>query len=348
MDLILKSNLELVAYNTMPGGVIKFFDGWIWKFSRFLNIIRILCLIFTKLFHPPKVIYISISGGVGIFFDSILAFGVWFLHCPVVVHHHSFSYVNDDSYLFRIFCRILKSRDLTHVVLCEQMGVGLCKRYPNFVFGSQIMVVSNSAFTSFDDSLVFNRTVNDVLTIGYISNITIEKGVLDVIKLYENCKSLGLIVKILVAGPCLDNSIRSKLESLSSNFDDFTYLGPVYGSDKIEFYKSIDILVFPTRYSNEAEPLVIYEAAQHGVPTIANARGCISTMVGRCGGWCVVDEEMFVVEALKVVSNLQTVDSLLSSREQAFLGVSYLHKSSQASLQLLLEKLTFVHDAKIR
>src|SRR5262249_2677277 len=41
----------------------------------------------------------------------------------------------------------------------------------------------------------------------------------------------------------------------------------------------IDVLVFPTRYIHEAQPLVIYEAQAAGVVVAASRRGCIPDMV---------------------------------------------------------------------
>src|SRR5680860_532784 len=62
------------------------------------------------------------------------------------------------------------------------------------------------------------------------------------------------------------------------------YVGPQYGADKKTFFDSIDALIFPTRYANEAEPLTIHEAATHGLSVIAYGRGSIPEIVGSdCG-----------------------------------------------------------------
>ena len=60
------------------------------------------------------------------------------------------------------------------------------------------------------------------------------------------------------------------------------YVGPRYGRDKDAFYDSIDVLVFPTQ--NEAEPLVVHEAIERGVPVIAYGSGAIPEIINSdCG-----------------------------------------------------------------
>ncbi len=62
-----------------------------------------------------------------------------------------------------------------------------------------------------------------------------------------------------------------------------TWSGPIYGLDKQVFFNTIDVFVFPSRYVNEAEPLVIHEALAYGLPVIATDRGCIAGLVGNGG-----------------------------------------------------------------
>ena len=56
------------------------------------------------------------------------------------------------------------------------------------------------------------------------------------------------------------------------------YDGPVYDRRKESFYDSIDVLVFPSRYANEAEPVVVIEALGAGAP-VAAARGCVPSLI---------------------------------------------------------------------
>lgn len=325
--------------NTVPSDISRLFGTRFWVFARAWVVVKVIFNVILRIFNRPTVAYIGISGGYGIVFDCAIALALRSLRIPVVVHHHSFAYINKDNLLFSLFCYLLKSRDVTHVVLCVEMGEQLCGRYKNLVFDYQIHVLSNAAFFE-DDAQESNSFISkDKLRIGYISNITKEKGIGDVISLFEACKEAKLPIEMIVAGPCADSVYKSKLNFLSDNYCDFSYLGPVYGEIKHKFYESIDILAFPTRYENEAEPLIIYEAAEQGVPTIANARGCIASMVEKCGGKVVRDEESFVDEAVKFCSKLFASDLKINLQRSALLGSEQLRGVSKSSLNDLVKKI---------
>lgn len=331
--------LPVTVLNTVPSRHARWFDGPMWKLQRALLILRVFLKVLRRIPCPPNSVYIGISGGTGLFFDCVLALAIRWLRKPVVVHHHSFAYVSAKSALFERFCSLLSTTPVTHVVLCCEMGEQLCAMYPEQISPHQIHVLSNAAFFEGGARESGTTDIPTILRVGYISNITLDKGIRDVLTLYACCREAGIPIRMTVAGPCSDASIRTELEALSNNQEPFTYLGAVYGERKQFFFQSLDILIFPTRYANEAEPLVIYEAAEQGVPTIANARGCIASMVTRCGGWAIADESLFVTEALSVISELQTETVRAEHRHQALTGSDYLRGNSRGALEDLLNKI---------
>jgi len=346
VDYLRFNGESVIVLNTVPSGYFRYFNSLIWKVLRLILVCKIFFLILLRIFRPPKVVYIGVSGGNGLFFDCILSIAVKMIRVNVVVHHHSFSYVNENNKLFQFFCKILSSRIISHVVLCSNMGNLLVSRYSELINISQILVVSNSAFFSPALNIERQSKPKSQLVVGYISNITREKGILDVLHLYHKCQLSGGAVKFIVAGPCADYSIKNKLQNLDSLNDDFVYLGAVYDEQKLDFYRSIDLLVFPTQYSNEAEPLVIYEAAENAVPTIANSRGCIDSLVESCGGWCVEDDKNFVSKSFEIISELKDGDKLSFYKNKALSGSIFLHESSLIALQSLFEKLGCSYRAK--
>lgn len=333
------SGIAVTVLNTVPSSHVRWFDGPMWKLQRALLTLKVFAQILRRAWQPPTYVYIGISGGTGLFFDCVLALAIRWLRVPVVVHHHSFSYVSKNSVFFRWFCSLLRSVSVTHVVLCSEMGEQLCARYSALIAPTQVHVLSNAAF--FEGGKAIPATTNPptALRVGYISNITPEKGIRDVLALFTLGRKAGLSIEMTVAGPCADESIRTELEKMSNGQEPFTYLGAVYGERKNEFFNSLDVLVFPTRYANEAEPLVIYEAAEQGVPTIANARGCIASMVTRCGGWAIADDSLFVDEALSGLSELQVEAVRAKHRQQALTGSDYLRGASRGALDDLLQKM---------
>ena len=91
-------------------------------------------------------------------------------------------------------------------------------------------------------------------TIGFLSNISIEKGIDVFFELVAELQDKGCNTSILIAGLFHDNNVKKFVLSQISRNRSINYLGPVYGGKKIEFFNNIDLLVLPSR--NEAEPLV--------------------------------------------------------------------------------------------
>jgi len=339
VDCLEAYGIDVDVLNTVPSDYARFFSTFIWRFLRFFVFIKILFLLAFRIFFLPRCVYIGISGGFGLIIDCFFALILRFFRVPVYVHHHSFSYVNKSSVLFRVFCHLLNNCPVIHIVLCSEMGDELHARYSNLVSLKQIHVLSNAAFFSGELNVAVAENPSGILRLGYIANITAEKGIYEVFALFRACRQINLPVKMIVAGPCSDSAVLRELEAFCGDSEEFLYLGAVYGVSKHEFYQSIDFLVFPTRYANEAEPLVIYEAAEQGVPTIANGRGCIASMVSRCGGWAVKDEALFVDEALRILSSLQMSDTINEIRFRALAGSDYLRGASRGALDELLEKM---------
>jgi glycosyltransferase involved in cell wall biosynthesis len=336
---LVNSEIPVTVLNTVPSRYARWFDGPIWKLLRILLILRVFVKVLLRIRQPPRSVYIGISGGAGLLFDCVLASAIRWLRVPVVVHHHSFAYVSANSVLFKWFCSLLSALPVTHVVLCSEMGDQLCARYPTVILPAQVHVLSNAAFFEGGTARLDSAATTRKLHVGYISNITPEKGIRDVLTLFSRCREAGMQLEMTVAGPCADESIRAELEVMSNGQEPFTYLGAVYGERKQQFFQSLDLLVFPTRYANEAEPLVIYEAAEQGVPAVANARGCIASMVARCGGWAVDDDSLFVEQALSAIYELQTDTVRVVHRHQALTGSEYLRGSSRGALEDLLRKI---------
>jgi glycosyltransferase involved in cell wall biosynthesis len=346
VDYLRQNGESVTVMNTVPSSYFKYFNNLIWKVLRLILVCKIFFSILLRIFHPPKVVYIGVSGGGGLMFDCILSLAIRMIRVNVVVHHHSFSYVNKYNIFFWLFCKILGSRIISHVVLCSNMGNLLVSRYSHLIISSKILIISNAAFFSPSKRIARDCASQSQIVIGYISNITAEKGVFDVLELHQRCRLSGIGAKFIVAGPCSDDFIRNKLINLDLLFDDFLYLGAVYDQEKFDFYRSIDLLVFPTKYSNEAEPLVIYEAAENAVPAIANSRGCIDTLVESCGGWSIDDDENFVSRSFEIISDLKDGDKLSIFKNKAVSGSVILHESSQIALQSLFEKLGGSYYAK--
>jgi len=268
---ILPIIIELTALNitrsliSRLGRLPKVFRGLV-RFSQMHNL-------------NGAVLYISISGGFGQFYEMLFIILARLRGMKIYLHHHSFTYLDSKSRITKTLCA-LSGHSCTHIVLSPNMGTRLQKEY---AINSNIYPLSNTVFIRrFNSSIeVPHRTLKKL---GFLSNISEEKGVFIFLSLLGLLNNEGLQVSGLLAGPFENDETEQRVKEHISLLPNVKYVGPKYGAEKDSFWDSIDAFIFPTKYKNEAEPLVIYESMAAGVPVIAYGRGCIPEMLNsECG-----------------------------------------------------------------
>jgi glycosyltransferase involved in cell wall biosynthesis len=139
-------------------------------------------------------------------------------------------------------------------------------------------IVSNAYMVNI---LKKERTVNGVtFRVGFMSNLTREKGLFHFLDLADRANALGLPIKFVLAGPIGNLAELEETNLFIDKLSNLDYLGAIYESQKDEFFSSLDAFVFPTNYKNEAQPIVLYEAMAASVPVITVQRGCIREQIG--------------------------------------------------------------------
>jgi len=258
------------------------------------------------------VLYLSLSGGLRQFIDVCFAGVALICGFRVFVHHHSFAYLNQRPFYARVVLGLLGRS--VHIVLCDRMGALLVSQYS--IAEKNIRVISNAAFLSDLENPNKNSHRKEKLVLGFLSNITAAKGCYDFIDLLKAASAQGLAVEGVMAGP-VQTEIQSEFVNSIAGVECISHVGPVYGKDKKNFFTKIDVLVFPTRYANEAEPVTIWEAMGTGVPVISLSRGCISGMVANVVGWVLQDPDHFVESAIEKIRCLLADGQLLQDMKLA-------------------------------
>lgn len=219
-----------------------------------------------------------------------------------IVHHHSFSYINEFSPWMALLVRLTGSNS-THVVLCECMAERFLQRYPR---ATKPFVVTNYfSMQGFGPSEIYRRQGSSPeFVLGYLSNITSEKGFFEVVDTFQRLKHNGQRVKLVIAGPFIDPKCRQHFDNLLEAFpENVEYRGAIFGEDKQDFFRDIDCFLFPTRYKVEAQPLVLIEAHAYGRPCITTNRGCIAEQLNAQPDLVVADSQCFSEVASDVITN---------------------------------------------
>jgi glycosyltransferase involved in cell wall biosynthesis len=168
------------------------------------------------------------------------------------------------------------------------------------------------------------------LVLGHLSNLSLEKGIAEVVDLALVMHRRGVRVRLVIGGPTVDGESRRHLDRAARDLGElFEYRGPVTGEAKHAFFKEITHFVFPSRYVHEAVPLVLYEAMAAGAVCVATRRGSIAEQLE--GSPCVLAQnaESLVEETLPMLIGASA--STAASRESR---QAYLRALSESERQL--------------
>ncbi|HLP97571.1 MAG TPA: glycosyltransferase family 4 protein [Sideroxyarcus sp.] len=281
---------------------------------RFGKVFRVFQCLFQLLSYlitgRVGAVYLGLSGGYGQIYDAMFACLCRVFGRKLYLHHHGYQYLNQYRRLSKLLFT-LAGKDAVHIVACEKMGCDLKRLYP---IVSKVNVISGIAALDVWDVEVVPR--ERLKSIGFLSNISIEKGILEFLDIAAWADQAGLPLRFVLAGPYHDEKIRRFVEKRLSTLPNVTHVGAVYGEAKLAFFDSLDVFMLPSH--NESEGLVIHEAMSRGVPVIAYSRGCIEQIVSEAVGLRLAPAEDFVASAIcKINGWMQCPDEFVSASRAA-------------------------------
>lgn len=251
-------------------------------------------LLYFSFKNKKSIIYLSLSGSFGIFFDFFYTFLSSFFSRDFFFHHHSFNYLNKKKLSISFLFFLLRNKNLTHIVLCSNMSEHLIKLYN--VKKHNVLIQSNSFFLNKLSKFSLKKNIKNI---GYFGSIEKNKGILDFILCSRYFVNSDIDYNFFVAG----NLYKNYYLKLLSHEKNIKYLGPVYGLKKDNFFKMIDVLIYPTL--NDAEPLVILEALSYNIIVISRDIGCINNIIDNDCGFLINSDLNFADESIKILKSIQ-------------------------------------------
>lgn len=277
----------------------------------------------------PGNMYLSANSGHGIWLSVAVAGAARLRGRLVVVHHHSYDSLRRTRRL-RALDRAM-GRDGIHIALNSRMAQALSEN----VGPARVVELENAGLIAPIEPATSAGSYGQ-LRLGHLSNLSPEKGLRECIELAVALKRSGIAVTLTIAGPANTAEASGLLERGTLELGDaMEYRGPVYGEQKTAFFHAIDVFLFPSRYKNEAAPLVVYESLSAGVPVIANDIGAISGILGPEMG-LVRQDANFVDSARNMLT--QDYDRIVS-RSAARLRFEALRQRYARQLEELVQRL---------
>jgi glycosyltransferase involved in cell wall biosynthesis len=152
--------------------------------------------------------------------------------------------------------------------------------------------------------------IKETNTMGFISRIHPKKGLLELLTFYSKNSDLP---RLLVAGPVEDKKYFEQCNILINSMPNVSYIGPVFGVDKNNFYKKISTLIFPTHSENYG--YVVPEALSFGT----------RVLVTENSPWFVYSEDLSIksYNTVEELLNLIKTSKSLNIRGRKSNSISY-------------------------
>lgn len=227
--------------------------------------------------NKPELVYFTPNaGGVAFIKDFFIRKELRRLGCHVIAHYHNKGVSRyQNKFPFKILYKKF-FKDLDVILLSPSLYDDM-KRY----LKQEHLYYCANGIDSAHTGRVANRR-NSVPQILFLSNLIPSKGVLvllDALKMLNDkhvnceCTFVGAETKEIDAttfnGEVIKRGLGGKVR----------YVGKQYGANKVRYYDTSDIFVFPTYYPNECFPLVLLEAMDACLPCISTREGAIPDII---------------------------------------------------------------------
>lgn len=281
-------NVEVIGYLRRYKPVVALSAGT----SIVAKIARAFWLPLVVLFFVRRrdVVYTSLAGRNGVWTFLGLTIALRLLGRPYFIHHHSFRPINMAPLMgIRLLCWIGGPLQ-RHILLSTRMATAFGQIYLTEEQRQNCLTLPNAFLYPAKDAQSPHRSGPIVL--GHLSMITKAKGVVYLLELFKRLSAMGKDYRLELGGPIKDPELKAVVEAAVAESNGLiTWLGPVYGKAKEEFFQRLDLFVLPTTLIDEADPLVVIEAYMHGCDVAASDRGCITERLRRPEALVVFDLE---------------------------------------------------------
>lgn len=228
------------------------------------------------------------------------------LKTPIVQHIHG-NYLGRQYELLtglkRKIFHFLMSRTTIGIVLSSSLE----SNFTPFIPVNDIYVLNNFVIEPlfFDDKILENKNYEG-LNIVYLSNLMVEKGILDLLDALEIIEKNNIKYSAKIAGNIASEN-RAIIQLKLSRLKHTDYVGVVNEEQKVNLLKWSNIFVLPTYYTMEGQPISILEAMATGNLVLTTAHAGIPDIFedGKNGFFVEKQNPQYIAAKLIEIKNNQ-------------------------------------------
>jgi len=294
---VLGNNSNVIRICTSPETIVRSKRYHLTKIRKVMS--GLFKMVINCLMSRNITMYMPPDAGLGMYYSILFVVIARIMGLKIYFHHRSFSYINEFKRTMFILVKVA-GKAATHIFLCQEMESKFRSKY-RLRFKS--LIVSNAQHVKIIEKDKI-KPVSSTFVIGHLSNLSIEKGLNDVLEIMEKLIRENYDVKLIIAGPEENSNAEHVLKNAVTKMEPhIEYRGYLDNSQKELFFSDIDLFLFPSRYRNEAQPNVLFEANSFAVPVVSFERGCIRSDVNSDNGVVLDPNGNFSVQAFPIIVN---------------------------------------------
>ena len=254
------------------------------------------------------------------------------------IHHHSYAYIRRRSWTMSLLLA-LAGPSAVHVFGDAAMSGAFSRTYARVLDTRQVSNAATMDVTP--ESLPPAPTGGrSGLRVGYLSNLCAEKGFDVIVSVFEDLAARSSGMSFALAGPAMTEEDARLLARVRASLGSrLRYFGAVQGEAKLEFFKSIDVFLFPTRFRQEAQPNVLYEAMAVGAVVVATRWAGIPAMLEGIPSFVVDDQAGLAGVIADVVLGLESEGGEGARRERIVERFKQVRKQAEDAYGNLLAEI---------
>lgn len=241
------------------------------------------------------------------------------LQCSVVLYIHTSGYerLAEGSR----FWNFLVSRQFRTAERVVVLGPRLLGDVSNWVPQDRITIIPNAAGGPEvgSESAVSTGKTRKIL---FFSNLLKEKGADVFVRVAASLVDDGVDADFVLYGSSPDPQELAELQYEMDRFSErISYEGEIFGPEKWRVFDEASVLVFPSRYPFEAQPLTIIEAFSRGCPVVAYDIGGVGDIVTSGGNGTLVDsgdEQALTEEIGRLLAGEAELATLADGARESF------------------------------
>lgn len=239
-------------------------DIFLIKFFEIIN--QFFKLIFLAFKNYHKIYYVAGNTKKTLLRDLIIF--ILFYRKDLIIHFHN---KNNFNWFINFFIIGNLIKNKTSIILSQSLENDFL-----YTDSNKRVFIKNGLIDVSDDSL---KKISKPIKIGFLSNFILEKGVVEIINFFNFIIERDCDAELYMHGIEYDISVselKSYLSEKSKNKVKINGNG-IFGSEKNNFFKNIDVFIFPTK--NDCLPTVLLEAQMFSVPVLTTNEGAVSDII---------------------------------------------------------------------